>query len=176
MPDNCLSAQNVFPLTDARRWLMLCSIFFSMLLTAGCGSAPAKPATSSAQRAVEFKLRQAARQWHRTPHRLGGLDRRGIDCSGLAKVLYDDLFHIELPRTTRLQARLGLAVAFGQWSAGDLLFFKPENKGSHVGIYLANREFLHATKGRGVIVSDLSEPYWRKSYWKARRVLNHVSN
>ncbi len=154
---------------------MLSFIFFSLALTTGCGSAPVKPATSSAPGTVEFKLRQAAGQWYRTPHRLGGLDRRGIDCSGLVKVLYDDLFHIDLPRSTRLQARLGMAVASGQWTAGDLLFFKPENKGRHVGIYLANREFLHATTHRGVIVSDLSEPYWRNSYWKARRVLNHAS-
>jgi cell wall-associated NlpC family hydrolase len=176
MPDNRLCARYTFALTAIPRWTLLCSIFLALIIITGCGSAPVKPANDSPHDAIEYKLRQAAKQWRHTPHRLGGLDRRGIDCSGLVKVLYDDLFQIELPRTSRLQARKGRAVSSGKWAAGDLLFFKPENKGSHVGIYLANREFLHATKRRGVTVSNLSESYWHKSYWKARRILKHDSN
>jgi cell wall-associated NlpC family hydrolase len=176
MPDNRFFDRYAFALNTAIRWLVPCSIIFALIVIAGCGATPAKPLESLPHNAIESKLRKAARHWHRTPHRLGGLDRRGIDCSGLVKVLYDDLFHIELPRTTRLQARQGRAVASGQWTAGDLLFFKPEDKGSHVGIYLANHEFLHATTRRGVIVSNLSEPYWHKSYWKARRLLKHHSS
>lgn len=172
MPDNCLSLRYTPALTAAFRRPLLGSIFLALIVIAGCGSTPVKPAYHSPHDAVESKLRQAAEQWRHTPHRLGGLDRRGIDCSGLVKILYDDLFQIDLPRTTRLQVRKGSAVASGQWTAGDLLFFKPKNKGRHVGIYLADREFLHATKRRGVIVSSLSEPYWRESYWKARRILD----
>jgi probable lipoprotein NlpC len=171
MPDNCLFARYTFALTAASRRPLLCSIFITLIVIAGCGSAPVKPANHSHHDAIEYKLRQAAKQWRHTPHLMGGLDRRGIDCSGLVKVLYDDLFQIDLPRSTRLQVRKGRTVASGQWIAGDLLFFKPKNKGGHVGIYLADREFLHATTRRGVIVSNLSEPYWRESYWKARRVL-----
>lgn len=171
MPDNCLSIRYPSSLTAAFRWPLLCSIFIALIVITGCGAAPVKPANNSPQDVTEYKLRQAAKQWRHTPHRIGGLDRRGIDCSGLVKVLYDDLFQIDLPRSTRLQVRKGRAVPSGQWTAGDLLFFKPENKGRHVGIYLADREFLHATTRRGVIISNLSEPYWRDSYWKARRVL-----
>lgn len=171
MPDNCLSTRYTSSLTAVSRWPLLCLIFLALIVIAGCGSAPVKPASYSPQDATEYKLRQAAKRWRHTPHRIGGLDRRGIDCSGLVKVLYDDLFQIDLPRSTRLQVRKGRAVGSGQWIAGDLLFFKPNKKGRHVGIYLADREFLHATTRRGVIVSNLSEPYWRESYWKARRVL-----
>lgn len=174
MPDNCLSAPYTSAMTAVSRRLLLCLIIIVLIVITGCGSAPVKPANDSPHDATETKLRQAAKQWRHTPHRMGGLDRRGIDCSGLVKVLYDDLFQIDLPRSTRLQVRKGRAVASGQWIAGDLLFFKPKNKGRHVGIYLSDREFLHATTRRGVIVSNLSEPYWRESYWKARRVL--ISN
>jgi cell wall-associated NlpC family hydrolase len=169
--DPCASAP-----TAASRRLVLCSLIFAAVMMCGCGNAPVRPAADSPHAEVEYKLRQAARQWLRTPHRLGGLDRRGIDCSGLVKVLYGDLFQLDLPRTSRLQARKGKAVASGAWIAGDLLFFKPDNKGSHVGIYLTDREFLHATTRRGVIVSNMSEPYWRECYWKARRVLKHDLN
>lgn len=176
MPDNRLSPRYTSASTAASRRPLLCSILLAFIVITGCGSAPVKPANDSTQDATEYKLRQAAKQWRHTPHRMGGLDRRGIDCSGLVKVLYDDLFQIDLPRSTELQVRKGRAVVSGRWKAGDLLFFKPENKGRHVGIYLADREFLHATTRRGVIVSKLSEPYWRESYWKARRVLTHESN
>lgn len=147
-----------------------------MAIGVGCSSAPLAPPAEPTNETIEFKLRRAASRWLRTPHRLGGLDRRGIDCSGLVKVLYDDLFQVDLPRTTYLQAKRGVTVPDGKWTAGDLIFFRPAQKGSHVGIYLANREFLHATVKRGVIISRLSESYWRDSYWKARRVLRHAPN
>ena len=176
MPDNRMSASYASDWTAVFHRLLLCSIVLFPLVNAGCGTAPVKPENVSRHDSIEYKLRQAARQWHHTPHQWGGLDRHGIDCSGLVKVLYDDLFQIDLPRSTRLQVRKGRAVASGQWIAGDLLFFRPNKKGGHVGIYLADREFLHATTRRGVIVSSLSEPYWQKSYWKARRVLTHNRN
>jgi cell wall-associated NlpC family hydrolase len=176
MLDNRFYARYSSGLTTTFYRLSLCSVILTAFILSGCGAAPVRPAKNRTHADIEYKLRQAARQWLRTPHRLGGLDRRGIDCSGLVKVLYIDLFKINLPRTTRLQVRKGRAVASGKWIAGDLVFFKPDNKGSHVGIYLADREFLHASTRRGVMVSKLSEPYWRQCYWKARRVLKHVSN
>jgi cell wall-associated NlpC family hydrolase len=175
MPDKRHPPGFTSPSSGAIIWLGLSLLFF-LILCIGCSSVPGKPIKASSQSSVEFKLRQAAKQWHRTPHRLGGLDRRGVDCSGLVKVLYDDLFHIHLPRTSKWQARCGSAIESGQWAAGDLLFFRPADKGSHVGIYIADREFLHATIKRGVTISRLSEPYWQQSYWKARRILKHDSN
>lgn len=167
--------RNCRPATVRLAWQFL-AVIFTLMLCLACSSAPVKSSTLSARTPVETKLRQAARKWAHTPHRLGGLDRRGIDCSGLVKILYDDLFDISLPRTTRLQSRKGRKVASGQWTAGDLIFFRPEDKGSHVGIYLADREFLHATTRKGVIISSLAEPYWRNSYWTARRILSHHPN
>lgn len=120
---------------------------------------------------IEKQLRHAAAQWARTPHRLGGMDHSGIDCSGLVKVLYRDIFNWYLPRTSRQQAKQGVAVQPKQLTAGDLIFFKPPDKGSHVGIYLSRGQFLHVSTRRGVMISDLTEKYWRNSYWKARRIL-----
>ena len=176
MPDKHHPPKFASPSTGAIIWLGLSILFALIFFYIGCSSTPGKPFKTSSQSDVEFKLRQAAKQWHRTPHRLGGFDRRGIDCSGLVKVLYDDLFHINLPRTSKQQVRCGAAIESGGWAAGDLLFFRPADKGSHVGIYLADREFLHATIKRGVTISRLSEPYWQKSYWKARRILKHGSD
>lgn len=156
-----------------QRYTPLCVILALFWINACSQSAVQRTAHPPVKRGaqVEQRLRQAASQWAHTPHRLGGLDRRGVDCSGLVKVLYKDIFNVPLPRTSSQQAKQGMAVKQKQLTAGDLVFFKPPDKGSHVGIYLSKGQFLHVTTRRGVIVSDLKEHYWRNSYWTARRVL-----
>jgi cell wall-associated NlpC family hydrolase len=94
-----------------------------------------------------------------------------VDCSGFVQRIYSDLFGIRLPRTTSDQVRRGQKITNGSLQSGDLVFFKHSRTGRHVGIYLSAGRFAHASKTKGVMISNLDEPYWRKGYWTARRVL-----
>jgi len=121
---------------------------------------------------IEKRLREEYRLWMGTRHRLGGTGSRGIDCSGFVKVVYKDVFNIDLPRTTLSQVREGESVPFGELRAGDLVFFKPPSYPRHVGIYLGGSEFVHASKNKGVTLSKIDPYYWGKYYWTARRILS----
>ncbi|MEE8402696.1 MAG: NlpC/P60 family protein, partial [Candidatus Hydrothermarchaeaceae archaeon] len=106
-----------------------------------------------------------------TPHRMGGTTRRGIDCSGLVMVINQKLFGIHLPRTTKAQVKEGVSISRNKLRAGDLIFFRPPGYKRHVGIYLGRGEFLHASSSNGVMISNLNDRYWRRSYWMVRRIL-----
>ena len=126
---------------------------------------------SADQSSTEQILRTGIRPWLGTPHRMGGMNRRGIDCSGLAVSLYRDLFGIQLPRTTHAQMRSGRWVSQSELSPGDLLFFKPTTKYRHVGIYLGRGEFVHTSTRQGVMISRLDDDFWRSCYLTSRRLM-----
>lgn len=109
-------------------------------------------------------------RWRGTQYRLGGLGRNGIDCSGLTYVVYRDVFDKRLPRTTDAQADVGRPVERSALAPGDLVFFKTGIFQKHVGIYVSDDMFLHASRSSGVRLSSLASDYWRDRYWKARRV------
>ncbi len=110
------------------------------------------------------------REWRGTPYRMGGLSKKGVDCSGFVYLTYRSLTDVKLPRTTRQQVNLGQAVALQNLRAGDLLFFKTGWATRHVGIYIQDGKFLHASTNKGVIISRLSEKYWRNAFWVAKRL------
>ncbi len=118
---------------------------------------------------VAARLEEAWRNWQATPHRMGGTGKGGIDCSGLVQVLYRELFGIYLPRTVSAQVKLGRQVSRRRLRPGDLVFFRPPGKYRHVGIYMGKQRFLHASARHGVMVSSMSDYYWAKYYWTARR-------
>ena len=175
-------------------WIVLCLILNAGV--AGCaGPTPQSPpgTTASARDAVlpasgivpphaenlpstETQLRAEIRKWQGTPHKLGGTSRGGVDCSGFVQHLYRAVYHQSIPRSTALQVQSGRPVALKQLSPGDLVFFKPPYKVRHVGIYLGEGQFAHASTSKGVMISNLSETYWRKCYWTARRYLPNELN
>jgi cell wall-associated NlpC family hydrolase len=120
---------------------------------------------------IEKRLRAEYRKWQGTRHRMGGDGDNGIDCSGFVKAVYQDVFDLVLPRTTRAQAGLGRPIAFKELRPGDLVFFKPPTYPRHVGIFLSGSEFVHASKESGVTVSRIDKYYWGNYYWTARRIL-----
>ena len=120
---------------------------------------------------IERQIREAVRRLSGTPHKMGGIDQTGIDCSGFVKKIYNELFQIQLPRSTELQVRMGTTVDSGQLRIGDLVFFHPPNKIRHVGIYLSNGEFAHVSTAQGVTISSLYSDYWRNAYWTSKRIM-----
>jgi cell wall-associated NlpC family hydrolase len=124
----------------------------------------------SNQAAVTTELYSQYAEWGGTRYRLGGTDKQGIDCSGFTSVTFMTRFGIHLPRTTAQQVRLGANVPWHNLQPGDLVFFRTSFKDRHVGIYAGNRQFLHASTSRGVMLSSLDNPYWQGKFWKARRI------
>ncbi len=112
------------------------------------------------------------------PYRYGGLNKRGIDCSGLVYRIFKNQFNLSLPRTTAEQIKQGIAVSKKALKPGDLVFFKTGWRSRHVGIYLENGLFLHVSSGvkKRVTLSKLDNIYWRRKYWTARRVLPQASH
>lgn len=110
-------------------------------------------------------------RWAGTPYRIGGNNERGIDCSALVQNVYRDTFNMQLPRTTRGQVHEGRSIDRQALEAGDLVFFRPPGRYDHVGIYIGDGYFLHASSSQGVIISRLDNSYWQRYYWQARRTL-----
>jgi peptidoglycan DL-endopeptidase LytE len=108
------------------------------------------------------------------PYRLGGSNVRGIDCSAFVKRVYQ-IFNIDLPRTTREQLNIGKWIKRQDLEIGDLVFFKiPHN--THVGIYIGNNQFIHASShDKEVKVDNLDTPYFSKSFFRGIRVLETES-
>jgi len=121
--------------------------------------------------ALEQQIRTVVHRWSGTPHKMGGIDHKGIDCSGFVQRIYHDLFHIQLPRSTALQVHVGITVDPKKLKVGDLVFFHPPHKIRHVGIYIGRGEFAHASATKGVTISSLCTPYWRDAYWISKRIL-----
>ncbi|UEA17433.1 C40 family peptidase [Pasteurella canis] len=117
-------------------------------------------------------LSEQQREWAGTPYRLGGQSQKGIDCSGFVQKTFLDRFNIDLPRMTSQQAKYGKLIPKKDIQTGDLVFFKTGRgpNGYHVGIYVKDDLFLHASTKGGVIYSSLNSPYWSKKYWQARRI------
>ena len=114
-----------------------------------------------------------ARTYMGTPHRMGGLTNRGIDCSGLIVKSFESV-GMTLPRTSSQQAQLGEKVRQNQLNRGDLVFFKIGTKISHVGLVTGTRggatQFIHTSSSRGVMQSSLGESYWSQRFTFGRRV------
>lgn len=104
-------------------------------------------------------------------YRRGGTSRGGFDCSGFTRYVYAK-YGVSLPHSSAAQSRLGTPVTRSQLQPGDLVFFETYRRGiSHVGIYIGNNQFVHASTPRGgVRVDSLNQAYYSKRYRGARRV------
>ena len=106
-----------------------------------------------------------------TSYRSGGYGKLGIDCSGLVYAVYRDLDNLHLPPSTKKLFNTLRRVSYRDLRYGDLVFFSVNGKhASHVGLYVGDNKFVHASRSRGVIISSLTEQYYRQSYVGARRV------
>ena len=156
------------PLLQPRHILPL--LILVLLSAGGCGILPHQKAKKS-ERRVENTLMKAFVEWDKTPYRYGGTTKAGVDCSALVQNIYVQEFRLRLPRTTADQLREGRKVRQSDMRTGDLVFFKTGPNQLHVGIYLGTDRFIHASTSKGVMISGLSERYWKTRFIQARRVL-----
>lgn len=108
--------------------------------------------------------------WKGTQYHWGGTTHQGVDCSALMQHIFNDSLHKKLPRTTFEQIRNGRAVSKNNLKPGDLVFFKTTPGDRHVGVYIGEDQFIHASKIEGVTISSLDNQYWVDHYETARRL------
>ncbi len=114
-----------------------------------------------------------------TPYKYGGTSKNGIDCSAYTQAVYSHALSINLDRSARAQYHEGDAVkSKADLQFGDLVFFNTRRrvKPGHVGIYIGDDLFTHASSRNGVTVSSLDDSYYRKRYMGARRITDLAGN
>jgi cell wall-associated NlpC family hydrolase len=121
------------------------------------------------EQAVDVNVFKVLDQWMGTRYRLGGSSKDGIDCSAFMQVLFNSIYGISLPRTAREQFDFSQRISRAELKEGDLVFFNTIGGVSHVGMYLQNNKFVHASTG-GVTISDLFDDYWMRKFIGVGRV------
>jgi cell wall-associated NlpC family hydrolase len=111
-------------------------------------------------------LYQFIDDWYGTRYQMGGTGRKGIDCSALVQKVYNQVYGMDVVRTSLMQFRGSEYIASKEnLKEGDLVFFRIHGGPvSHVGVYLKNNYFVHASSSKGVMISNLDESYWQKVY------------
>jgi cell wall-associated NlpC family hydrolase len=118
-------------------------------------------------------------RWSNARYHLGGLTKRGVDCSGFALNVYRNALSVTLPRTSSEQAKVGEPIDKDELVFGDLLFFYKKlhkkaqrNRIGHVAIYIGDGNFVHSSRHKGVGIDSLDERYFAKHFAGARRVMD----
>ncbi|HLT66023.1 MAG TPA: C40 family peptidase [Flavobacterium sp.] len=122
----------------------------------------AKQIDVSKQALKNEKLYKMILDWYGTPYAFGNQSRMGIDCSGFTQLVYKEVYKIDLPRQSKMMAEYIKKTYTKNLKEGDLVFFSFGNSKeiNHVGIYLHNNKFVHASTSKGVIISDITEPWY----------------
>ena len=168
----------------------LFGILFFLLLLNGCGSiAPTPRYTKAATRDGSTKIVRELKKRQRggknrllrvvdsylgVPYKWGGTTRQGMDCSAFARAIYRETYGVELPRTSKQMYQLGQKISPQRnLKSGDLVFFKNTYSGpgvSHVGVYISDGRFAHASSSAGGVITGLESSYFKKRYAGARRI------
>tara|TARA_R110000765_G_scaffold50926_2_gene103147 strand:+ start:853 stop:1353 length:501 start_codon:yes stop_codon:yes gene_type:complete len=158
-------------------------MIFCFVLTS-CGSSKKVPAAVKRTRTENslpkdqllINVVNNARKFEGTRYKFGGTTSKGMDCSGLVYVAYQQE-NIALPRVSRDMAGVGKEIKTDAVHVGDLLFFKTNRSSriNHVGMVVdilpGQILFIHSTTSQGVIISSLNEGYWNNAYTEARRII-----
>ena len=111
-------------------------------------------------------------EWYGTPYKIGGKSKSGIDCSSFTNIMYYKVYNISLNNNAAAQYQQCVEIKYDDLKEGDLVFFKSGRHISHVGIYISNNKFVHASTSEGVKISSLNENYWYNKLYAFGRVKN----
>ena len=163
------------------QWLILCALTFFL---GSCRTVTPRYdyqelAKASVRLGIDIEMKDnhalyvESSNWLGVPYRSGGTTKRGVDCSGLTSNIYKKVYRKDLERNSEDQRKKDCRkVKKGKLREGDLVFFhngREKKKATHVGIYLKDRKFIHASTSQGVIVSTLEEDYWKKHWLSGGR-------
>lgn len=119
----------------------------------------------------ESKLYTFIVDWYGVPYKYAGCQKSGIDCSCFANLLYDEVYHKKIARSANDMFKASDQITVDEATTGDLVFFKiGGNTISHVGVYLKNKLFVHASTSKGVIINSLDEAYYKKYFFCAGKM------
>ena len=117
------------------------------------------------------KLYSFIDEWYGVPYKYGGKNKNGIDCSNFTATLYSNIYEKSVTGSSSSIFEQCKTISKSNLEEGDLVFFKIDgNKVSHIGVYLQNNKFVHATTKKGVMINDLDETYYKKYFYKAGRL------
>lgn len=117
-----------------------------------------------------IRLFQEIDEWYGTKYCMGGTTKSCIDCSAFVQTLFSSVYGVTIPRTAREQYGFARKISSTMLKEGDLLFFNTRGGVSHVGVYLQNNKFVHASTSNGVMISDMFEQYYVKHFISAGRI------
>jgi len=119
-----------------------------------------------------YPLYKFINDWYGVRYKWGGMDNTGIDCSAFSQKLYGKIYGTTIQRTARQQHKSSEKIKdYDDANEGDLVFFRIHHiRISHVGVYLANGYFVHASRSKGVVISNLDDKYWRSRYAGCGRI------
>lgn len=145
----------------------------STAANSGASTVNKKPVTtqSRTEKSMQANLLAVYADWKGTPYKWGGDSKKAIDCSAFMQRTFEEGFGKKLPRTTQEQYAIGKKIDKKALQTGDLVFFKTGSNTWHVGVYLSDNQFMHASVTYGVSVTDINNPYWKRRYIGARRIL-----
>lgn len=141
------------------------------ITTKSTSTSSSAPILTKDEKAIKSSLDLAYKDWKGVPYVLGGTGYKGVDCSSFMQIVFEDYFEIKLPRNTLEQMKQGSSVRKSRILLGDLVFFKTGRSTFHVGVMVNKEEFLHASTSSGVMISSLSDKYWKDRYLTTRRIL-----
>ncbi len=110
------------------------------------------------------------KEWKNVRYKFGGNSKKGIDCSAFTQRIYKEKFDMKIPRSTRTQVKVGKEIKKSELELGDLVFFKTGVQDRHVGVYMGNGDFMHASI-KGVKFTKLDKPFYKRKYWTSRRII-----
>lgn len=110
--------------------------------------------------------------WWGVPHKIGGTEKNGIDCSGFVVRLFEEVYQRQVPRTTDDLYSVAAPIDTAQLTTGDLVFivFQGRKKVSHVGVYLQEGRFVHASTSKGVRIDYMRDVYYKKQQFSGGRI------
>src|SRR5204862_2190921 len=117
------------------------------------------------------KLYQNIAEWLGTPYKYSGTTKKGIDCSSLICQIYHDSYDKKMAGCAGDLYKNSKQIKRSELQEGDLVFFKINHKHvSHVGIYIGENRFVHASLSNGVVISRLDDPYYNRYFYSAGRI------